>query len=165
MTPTRTLRRIALVGAVMAVGAALPTTATGVRTHPAAKVSTVNDPARSGSPRSTIDRVADFYGAYIDVLADSGRDKLAEALRGHYLTARLRDDLARWEKAHHKDGVLRGKGVPAAWKVVYNDSGMGHCWTRVTLTWEDSGNRVHHMRLLVRSDLDTQLISGIQIAS
>ncbi|MCW8376153.1 hypothetical protein [Streptomyces justiciae] len=165
MTPSRILRRVALVGALVAVGAALPTTATGVRTRPAAKVSTLDEPARSGSPRSTVDRVADFYGAYLDVLSDSGRDKLAETLRERYLTARLREDLARWEKAHHKDGVLRGKGVPAAWKVVYNDSGMGHCWTRVTLTWEDSGNRVHHIRLLVRSDLETQLISGIRIAT
>ncbi|PWI20286.1 hypothetical protein DI272_03240 [Streptomyces sp. Act143] len=112
-----------------------------------------------------MDRVADFYGAYIDVLYDSGRGRLADSLREHYLTPRLRADLARWEKTHHKDGVLRAKGVPAAWKVVYNDSGMGHCWSRVTLTWEDSGNRVHHMRLLVRSDLETQLISGIQIAA
>lgn len=165
MATSRTLRWIALTGAVPAVGAALPTSATGVRTHNTASVSTVNAPVRDGSPRSTVDRVADFYGAYIDVLYDSGRGRLADSLREHYLTARLRADLARWEKAHHTDGVLRAKGVPAAWKVVCSDSGMGHCWTRVTLTWEDAGNQVHHMRLLVRSDLETQLISGIRIAS
>ncbi|MBJ3810678.1 hypothetical protein JGB26_26875 [Streptomyces flavofungini] len=119
-------------------------------------------PARSGAPTSTVDRVADFYGAYIDVLFDTGKGRLAHALRSHYLTAGLRQSLVRWESAHHKDGVLRVKSVPTAWKVVYNDSAMGHCWTRVTLTWQDSGNHVHHTRLLVQSDLATRLISGIK---
>jgi hypothetical protein len=125
--------------------------------------STATAAGRSGSPQSTVDRVADFYGAYIDVLYDSGHSPLADSLRRHYLTAGLRHSLARWEAAHHKDGILRAKGVPTAWKVVYNDSGMGHCWTRATLTWQD-GNRTRHTHLMIQSDLATRLISGIRTA-
>ncbi|MFJ4205672.1 hypothetical protein ACIP2Y_39395 [Streptomyces sviceus] len=163
MRTTRALRRVALAGAVLALGAAASpsATATITRKNATATVSTVT-PARAGSPRSAVDRVADFYGAYIDVLYDSGRTQVADALRGHYLTAGLRTDLARWEKQHRMDGALRAKGVPMAWEVVYNDSGMGHCWTRVTLTWEDHGGRSHRTHLLVRSDLATGLISGIR---
>nr|WSY50442.1 hypothetical protein OG999_10100 [Streptomyces sp. NBC_00886] len=60
------------------------------------------------------------------------------------------------------DGVLRGKSVPTGWKVVYNDSGMGHCWTRATLTWQDSAHKVHHTHLMIQSDLATRLISDIR---
>ncbi|MFI6010125.1 hypothetical protein ACIBAG_15125 [Streptomyces sp. NPDC051243] len=167
MTTSRTLRHVALIGAVAALGASVPTVASGgVRADdtPPDVTTITAAPSRSGSPNSTVDRVADFYGAYIDVLFDSGRSGPADALRGHYLTAKLRSSLARWEAAHHKDGVLRAKGVPIAWKVDYNDSGMGHCWTRVTLTWQDSGNRVHRTQLMVQSDLATRLISGIKAA-
>ncbi|MEV0173576.1 hypothetical protein AB0I00_20965 [Streptomyces sp. NPDC050803] len=164
MTTSRTLRHVALVGALAALGASVPSTANEVPADSPATITTVAGPARGGSPTNTVDRVADFYGTYIDVLYDSGRNRLADSLRGHYLTKGLRDSLARWESAHHKDGVLRAKGVPIAWTAVYNDSGMGHCWTRVTLTWQDTGNRVHHTRLMVQSDLATQLISGIKAA-
>ncbi|MGW0758466.1 hypothetical protein ACWD1Y_18665 [Streptomyces sp. NPDC002814] len=116
-------------------------------------------PGRSGNPASPVDPVADSYGTYIDVLYDSGREQLADALRRHYLTAGLRQSLARWEAAHHKDGVLRAKGVPTAWQVVYNDSGMGHCWTRVTLTWQDPGNRSYRSHLMIQSDRATGHIS------
>ncbi|MFC8246254.1 hypothetical protein [Streptomyces chartreusis] len=109
-------------------------------------------------------RWANLYGAYIDALYDSGRGRLTDILRAHYLTPKLRQRLARWEATHPQDGVLRAKGVPTAWKVVYNDSGMGHCWTRVTLTWQDTGDRVRHKHLLVQSDLETRLISGIKTA-
>ncbi len=162
MAASRTLRNVALVGAVVALGASAPSPTRGVRADATATVTTVTGPARSGSPMSAVDRVADFYGTYIDVLHDSGRNGLTDALRGHYLTDRLRANLVRWEGAHHNDGVLRAEGVPIAWEVVYNDSGMGHCWTRVTLTWQDPGKRVHHTRLMVQSDLQTQLISDIR---
>ncbi|MGW6530358.1 hypothetical protein [Streptomyces venezuelae] len=119
-------------------------------------------PARGGSPASTVDHVANFYGAYIDVLHDTGRNSLANGLRHHYLTDGLRKSLARWEAAHHRDGVLRGKGVPSAWKVTYQDSGMGHCWTVVKLTWHDAQHRMHHSYLTVQSDLATMDISGIK---
>ena len=159
MTP-RALRRVALGGVLLTLAASAPASATGIRTGAGPSTAA---PARKGSPRSAVDRVADFYGAYIDVLYDSGRGRLADALRAHYLTKPLRTDLARWESAHHKDGVLRAKGVPIAWEVVYNDSGMGHCWTRVTLTWQDSAGPVRHTHLMVQSDLETQLISGIRV--
>ena len=163
MTP-RALRRVALGGMLLAVAASAPAAATGIRTTagPTAAATTA-PPARRGSPDSAVDRVADFYGAYIDVLYDSGRGRLADALRTHYLTAGLRADLAHWETAHHKDGVLRAKGVPIAWEVVYNDSGTGHCWTRLTLTWQDSAGRVRRTHLMIQSDLESQLISGIRV--
>lgn len=119
-------------------------------------------PARSGSPVSTVDHVAHFYAAYIDVLHDTGRGSLADGLRHHYLTSGLSKSLARWEAAHHRDGVLRAKGVPTAWQVTYQDSGMGHCWTHVNLTWRDQRHRVHHSDLIVQSDIATMRISDIR---
>ncbi|WJV44749.1 hypothetical protein [Streptomyces flavofungini] len=165
MGTSGTRHRITLPVVLLATGALVTVTATSGATHP--RPAGLTDapaavPSRSGAPTSTVDRVADFYGAYIDVLYDTGGGRLSQALRGHYLTAGLRHSLARWESVHHKDGVLRIKGVPTAWKVVYNDSGMGHCWSRVTLTWKDSGNHVHHTRLMVQSDLATRLISAIK---
>ncbi|MEV6944339.1 hypothetical protein AB0N07_20485 [Streptomyces sp. NPDC051172] len=163
MMTFRALRRVTLGGVLLALAASTPAAATGIRTAAGPTTAAATAPARKGSPRSAVDRVADFYGAYIDVLYDSGRGRLADALRAHWLTAGLRADLARWEAAHHKDGVLRAKGVPVAWEVVYNDSGMGHCWTRVTLTWQDSAGRVRRTHLMIQSDLETQLISGIRV--
>ncbi|MEU5893696.1 hypothetical protein ABZ835_43830 [Streptomyces sp. NPDC047461] len=165
MASSRTFRRVALSSTLLALGAALPTSTTGVRTDTESTVATettVAAPARAGRPTSAVDRVADFYGAYIDVLHDSGRSRLADSLRAHYLTPGLRRDLARWEAEHSMDGVLRDKGVPIAWEVVYNDSGMGHCWTRATLTWQDTASRTHRTRLMIQSDLATLLISGIR---
>jgi hypothetical protein len=118
-------------------------------------------PARDGSPRSSVSHVADFYGAYTDALHDVGRGQLADVLRRHYLTPELRRELDRWETLHHQDGVLRAADLPVAWSVAYGDSGMGHCWSRVTLTWEEPGHAVRHTRLRIRSDLATRLISGI----
>ncbi|MGY6022683.1 hypothetical protein [Streptomyces spinosirectus] len=162
MTTPRAVRRVALGAVVLALAATAPAAATGPRTHDGSAVATTAAPARKGTTRSAVDRVADFYGTYLDVLFDSGRNRLADSLRAHYLTAGLRADLARWEAVHHKDGVLRAKGTPIAWEVVYNDSGMGHCWTRVTLTWQDSGNRTHRTHLMIQSDLGSRLISGIR---
>ncbi|MGW0566017.1 hypothetical protein [Streptomyces tauricus] len=161
MTTSRVLSGLVLGGVILALGASAPAATTDHRAD--APVSSAAAPDRGGSPQSTADRVADFYGAYIDVLYDSGRGRLADSLRRHYLTATLRQSLARWESTHHKDGVLRAKGVPVAWKAVYGDSGMGHCWTHVTLTWRDSGERVHRTHLAIRSDLDTRLISGVHL--
>ncbi|MGW8378183.1 hypothetical protein [Streptomyces sp. ODS28] len=158
MGTSRTLRYTAL--GALALLAALPVTTTGSRVADAASRSAT--PARSGAPQSTLDRVADFYGSYVDGLYDSGRSPLTHALRRHYLTADLRRDLARWEATHHQDGVVRGEGVPVRWSVVYNDSGTGHTWSRVTLTWEDAEHRTRTSRLLVQSDLETKLISGIE---
>ncbi|MDN3029197.1 hypothetical protein [Streptomyces sp. S.PB5] len=164
MATSRTLRRIAPGGALVALGAVPATTTAAVRADAVSTATAPTAPGRAGRPTSAVDRVADFYGACIDVLYDCGRSRLADALRTHYLTAGLRQDLARWEAEHHRDGVLRAKGVPVAWKVVHNDSGMGHCWTRATLTWQDSADRTHRTRLMIQSDLATLLISGIRSA-
>lgn len=118
---------------------------------------------RGASPASAVDHVADFYGAYTDALHDVGHGQLTDALRRHYLTAQLRQTLTRWEAAHHQDGVLRAKGVPTRWSVEYNDSGMGHCWTRVTLSWNGSGKQSHTTHLTIQSDLATRLVSGIRV--
>ncbi|WP_405539759.1 hypothetical protein OG787_47620 [Streptomyces sp. NBC_00075] len=162
MRTTPALHRVALAGAVRALAATPHSASSTVTRVDATDTAATVAPAREGSPRSAVDRVADFYGAYIDVLYDSGRTTVADALRGHYLTARLRTDLARWEKEHRTDGMLRAEGVPVAWEVGYNDSGMGHCWTRVTLTWEDHVGRSHRTHLMVQSDLGTGLISGVR---
>jgi hypothetical protein len=56
------------------------------------------DLVRGGSPDSAVDRVADFYGAYIDAVSD-GTDDLSGHLRAHYLTEDLRQRLAAWRKS------------------------------------------------------------------
>ncbi|MCC3769025.1 hypothetical protein [Streptomyces sp. UNOC14_S4] len=117
-------------------------------------------PVRSGSPDSAVDRVADFYGAYIDAV-DDGTDDLGEELRAHYLTEDFRQRLAAWEEANHADGVLRAQDVPTRWEVRYHDSGAGHLFTTVTLTW-GTGPDAGHTRLAVQSDLSTKLISDIE---
>ncbi|MDH6122909.1 hypothetical protein [Kitasatospora sp. GAS204B] len=117
---------------------------------------------RSGSPDSAVDRVADFYGAYIDAVSD-GIDDLAEHLRAHYLTEDFRQRLAAWEETNHADGVLRAQDVPTHWEVTYQDSGAGHLFTTVTLTW-GTGPDASHTRLAVQSDLSTKLISDIEDA-
>ncbi|WP_329586529.1 hypothetical protein OG500_35900 [Kitasatospora sp. NBC_01250] len=117
---------------------------------------------RSGSPDSAVDRVADFYGAYIDAVSD-GTDDLSDQLRAHYLTQDLRQRLAAWEEANHADGVLRAQDVPTAWEVSYQDSGAGHLFTTVTLTW-GTGPDAGKTRLAVQSDLSTKLISDIEDA-
>ncbi|MGW7409971.1 hypothetical protein ACWGI9_40855 [Streptomyces sp. NPDC054833] len=129
---------------------------------PAAAILAADTTTREGNPLSAVDHVADFYGAYVDALTDRGRGQLVDVLRRHYLTPELRRSLARWEAIHHRDGVLRVAGIPTAWQVDYNDSGTGHCWSRVTLTWEDAGNQSHHTHLMIQSDLETRRISGIR---
>ncbi|WP_409054974.1 hypothetical protein [Streptomyces sp. SYP-A7185] len=162
MATSRKVRRLALCASVLTLGLTLPTTANGSPADTTSTATAITPSGRSGDPQSAVDHVADFYGTYIDALYDSGRGRLTDALRRHYLTADARHSLARWEAAHHKDGVLRANGVPARWTVVYNDSGMGHCWTRVTLTWKDPGHDTRHTHLMVQSDLATRLISGIR---
>ncbi|MEU6394692.1 hypothetical protein [Streptomyces sp. NPDC046939] len=162
MNTSRSLHRTALVSAVLAAGLLATATLTGDAAKATAPGPVAVTSGRGGSPTSAVDRAADFYGTYIDVLHDSGHGRLSAALRGHYLTGNLRHNLARWEAAHHEDGVLRAKGVPVQWSVAYNDSGMGHCWSRATLTWQDSGGRTHRTHLMVQSDLATGLVSGIE---
>lgn len=123
-------------------------------------IATQDTTTRRGSPDSAVDRVADFYGAYVDAVFD-GTDDLPEGLRSHYLTEDLRQRLAAWEEANHADGVLRAQDVPTHWEVRHHDHGAGHLFTTVTLTW-GTGPDAGHTRLAVRSDLSTKLISDIE---
>ncbi|MGC0327997.1 hypothetical protein RKD23_000987 [Streptomyces sp. SAI-170] len=61
-------------------------------------------------------------------------------------------------------GSLQAAGayrVPSEWSVVHGESGLGHCWSLVTLTWGEAGQDGCRTRLRIRSDLATRLISGI----
>ncbi|MUN40678.1 hypothetical protein GNZ18_29350 [Actinomadura sp. NEAU-AAG5] len=117
---------------------------------------------RSGSPDSSMDRVADFYGAYIDARLDR-MDDLAERLRAYYLTEGLQRRLAEWEEANRADGVLRTPDSPIDWEVRYHETGVGLLFTVITLTWEN-GDDVGHTRLAVQSDVGSKLISDIRDA-
>ncbi|MGW0966794.1 hypothetical protein [Streptomyces sp. NPDC002516] len=128
---------------------------------PAVASSTAAPPARGGSNGPAYDRVADFYGAYIDAVTDGGSGTLSTRLRTFYLTPALRTQLTGWEHRQHADGVLRAQDVPSAWRVTAGDSGAGHTWSTVRLTW---GSAAHptYTYLTVQSDLATKKISGIK---
>ncbi|TPQ21042.1 hypothetical protein [Streptomyces sporangiiformans] len=117
-------------------------------------------PSHSGNPTSVYERVAHFYGAYIDVAHDPGSNAAAAELREFYLTPDLRTRLLDFEKRHDTDGVLRAQHVPSAWKVTRGDSGMGHTYTTVRLTW-GTGTEKTYTYLTVRSDLESRKISDI----
>ncbi|KOT90134.1 hypothetical protein ADK70_17825 [Streptomyces rimosus subsp. pseudoverticillatus] len=161
-TRTRTTRRIALAVSVLALAPIASATATPVPAEPTSRLAgTAMPAARSGSPQSVVDRVAHFYGAYVDARYDGRPGPLPGSLRQHYLTRNALKRLTVWEKTHHLDGVLRAKGTPVTWHVTYQDSAMGHCWSRVRLTWGPLQHR-HHSYLSVQSDLSTRLISDIK---
>ncbi|GAA1354941.1 hypothetical protein GCM10009612_18250 [Streptomyces beijiangensis] len=123
-------------------------------------------PSVSGSPEVAYNRVADFYGSYIDAGYGEGGvagGKLSTALRNFYLTPQLRKQLAAWESRNHADGVLRAQNVPSAWRVTPGNSGMGHTWSSVRLTW-GSVKHPTYTYLDVQSDLSTKKISGIREA-
>ncbi|MBV1946849.1 hypothetical protein [Streptomyces sp. BV129] len=119
-----------------------------------------------GDPRNVTQRVADFYGAYIDAVHDhedpaSGAD--AKALRDFYLSASARRKVSAWERKNHADGILFAQNVPVKWKVAYTGSGMGHATSRVTLTWSD-GAHPQLTRIDVQSDLTTRKITDLKPA-
>lgn len=105
-------------------------------------------------------QVAHFYAAYVDAVTAEGGGKLATALRTFYLTPHLRTQLKTWEKHNHADGVLRAQNTPLAFRVTSGDSGAGHTWSKVRLTWSN-GKHPTYSYLTVRSDLQTGKISGI----
>ena len=160
MSRTIRLRTIPSRTAVRALLAAALLTAAGASV-PAMASSTPPPPARSGSNGPAYDRVADFYGAYIDAVTDQGSGRLDQQLRAFYLTKDLRTRLAKWEAREHADGVLRAQDVPRAWKVTPQDSGMGHTWSTVRLTW-GSDKHPTYTYLEVQSDLATKKISDIK---
>jgi hypothetical protein len=172
-TRTRALRRIALTAAAVTLAIAAPAAAAQAHSgRSATPAHTTHDtvssaesraaaPIRAGDPQSTVDRVGDFYGAYIDAVWDGGNDPLAQDLRAHYLTPGLQTELAAWEESNHADGVLRAQDVPQGWQVTSDGSGAGHAFTVVRLQW---GNPAHpdYTYLKVQSDLATTKISDIQ---
>ncbi|MFJ4523510.1 hypothetical protein ACIP4Y_21555 [Streptomyces sp. NPDC088810] len=119
-----------------------------------------------GDPRNATQHVADFYGAYIDATwatDDATAAPAAKALRGFYLSAAARKQVAAYEKKEHADGILFAQNVPVKWKVTYTGSGMGHATSRVTLTWGD-GPHPQVSRIDVQSDLKTLKITGLKPA-
>ncbi|WP_329117566.1 hypothetical protein [Streptomyces sp. NBC_01465] len=165
MVHTRTAGRIAIAAALLTAVAVVPAAAS---TTSSASSSAAHPPApsKSGSPEVAYNRVADFYGSYIDAGYGEGGvagGKLSTALRNFYLTPQLRKHLAAWEARNHADGVLRAQNVPRAWKVTPVDSGMGHTWSTVRLTW-GSPRHPSYTYLDVQSDLATKKISGIREA-
>ncbi|MFD9907625.1 hypothetical protein [Streptomyces sp. NPDC059063] len=156
MNRTLALGKAALAAALLTAVAVVPS-AVAAPAPEAAKA----PPSRDGSPGPAYERVAHFYGAYIDVANDPGSNKAAAELRKFYLTPNLRTRLADWERRHDADGVLRAQNVPTAWRVTAGDSGMGHTWSTVRLTWGTGADRTYTY-LAVQSDLATRKISDIK---
>ncbi|GHI03845.1 hypothetical protein AQI88_08765 [Streptomyces cellostaticus] len=119
-----------------------------------------------GDPRNVTQRVADFYGAYIDSVwanEDPAAAANAKALRGFYLSAAAQKKVTAYEKKNHADGILFAQNVPVKWKVTYTGSGMGHATSRVTLTWSD-GAGAEVSKIDVQSDLKTLKITDLKPA-
>nr|WTB31365.1 hypothetical protein OG781_19425 [Streptomyces sp. NBC_00830] len=154
-TPGRhTAGRTLLVTALLAAAVVPAAAAAPQATAPATVRSTASAPAYQ--------QVAHFYGAYIDAAGTEGGGKLTTALRAFYLTPVLRSRLRTWEARHDADGVLRAQNnTPLSFKVTAGDSGAGHTWSKVRLTWS-GGKHPTHTYLRVRSDLRTGKISRIR---
>jgi hypothetical protein len=165
MASTRRVRRTVLAAALAVAAFTAPAVAQAPPPNPsssAAQTPTV----KKGTPVTTIDRVADFYGAYIDAVYDEDRgNRLAMELRNHYLTADLQRALSAWVRRNHADGVLRARKAPTAWAVKYDSSGSGHLWSLVRLTWGTgtwgTGAQPTYTYFRVQSDIHTRLISDI----
>jgi hypothetical protein len=138
-----------------------PAHATGsVRTAPAGG----SLPAAHGDPRDVTQRVADFYGAYIDTVWDGGEPSARaslKALKAFYLSPAAQRKVAAYEAKEHADGVLFAQNVPVKWRVAATGSGAGHATSRVTLVWNDSRRPVV-TRIDVRSDLRTRKITDLR---
>ncbi|MEI5103430.1 hypothetical protein RB200_39120 [Streptomyces sp. PmtG] len=158
-TRSRRGPRVALAAALLAAVAAVPSAASASAPAPAAEPGEA--PPRSGSPGPAYERVAHFYGAYVDAADSPGSQQAATALRKFYLTADLRGRLADWERRHDADGVLRAQNAPTAWRVTAGDSGMGKTTSAVRLTWGTGKDRTYTY-LTVRSDLATRKITDIR---
>ncbi|MFJ1543683.1 hypothetical protein [Streptomyces sp. NPDC088246] len=149
-----TTGRTLLATALLTVVAAVPAAAAAPQAPVAAA------PVRSDAGTPAFQQVAHFYAAYIDAATAEGGGKLATALRTFYLTPHLRTQLKTWEERNHADGVLRAQNTPLAFRVTSGDSGAGHTWSKVRLTWSN-GKHPTYSYLTVRSDLQTGKISGI----
>ncbi|MFF1921494.1 hypothetical protein ACFVW8_13080 [Streptomyces sp. NPDC058221] len=152
----RVIGRTLLAAALLTAVAAVPATAAAAPQRASASA-----PAHDELAASQAAQVAHFYGAYIDAVADENGGGLATALRGFYLTPDLRQELRTWEEANHADGVLRAQDVPAGFRVTAGDSGAGHAWTHVRLTWGSAADPTYTY-LTVQSELASGKISGIR---
>ncbi|MFJ5719927.1 hypothetical protein [Streptomyces sp. NPDC093149] len=150
----RAVARTLLATALLSVVAVVPAAASAPRAPMAAA------PVRSDAGTPAYQQVAHFYGAYIDAVRAEGGGKLAAALRSFYLTSHLRTQLNTWERRNHADAVLRAQNTPLDFRVTPGESGAGHTWSKVRLTWSN-GKHPAHTYLTVRSDLRTGRISGI----
>ncbi|MEU3354375.1 hypothetical protein [Streptomyces sp. NPDC037389] len=133
----------------------------GASTRPAATAADDAPQTRQGGTSSVVDRVASFYGAYVDARTGTPDTTLSNALRAHYLTKEFRTRLETWERKNAADGVLRAQNTPRAWQVTYDNSGAGHTWTKVRLTWGDE-KKPTYTYLSVQSDIATKAISDIK---
>ncbi|CAM5660817.1 hypothetical protein SAVIM338S_06769 [Streptomyces avidinii] len=123
----------------------------------AAAAASAAAPSVSGSPEGAFTRIADFYGAYVDAVYD-GDGTTSDRLRSFYLSEPLRQDLKKWEAAHHADGVLRAQNVPLQWRVDSTGNGTGRANATVTLTWGGGSTT----RIQVQADLATRKIVSIK---
>ncbi|MFE2988942.1 hypothetical protein [Streptomyces sp. NPDC059262] len=166
---TRTaLFAAAAIAATLSLTAITPALA-GTSAHTTAHTTAVAAvPAPSqGDPRSTTNRVADFYGAYIDSIWDNedpAAGANAKALRSFYLSAAAQKKVAAFEAKEHADGILFAQNVPVKWKVDYTGSGAGHATSLVTLTWSDGANP-EVTKIKVQSDLQTRKITDLAAAN
>ncbi|WP_405730688.1 hypothetical protein OG607_31490 [Streptomyces sp. NBC_01537] len=165
MASTRRVRRTVLAAALAVAALTAPAVAQEPPPSPSSSA-TQNPVVKKGTPVTTIDRVADFYGAYIDAVYDGSRGRrLATDLRNHYFTAGLQRTLLAWERRNQADGVLRAQNAPTAWAVKYDSSGSGHLWSLVRLTWGTgtwgTGAQPTYSYFRVQSDIHTRLISDI----
>ncbi|MFB7916681.1 hypothetical protein [Streptomyces sp. NPDC056061] len=158
-TPQRHGGRHVLGGALLAT-ALLTATAAVPAAAAAPQARTTAATVRTGTGSPAYQQVAHFYAAYIDAMSAEGGGNLATALRSFYLTPHLRSELSSWEKRNHADGVFRAQNTPLAFRVTPKDSGAGHTWSAVRLTWS-TGKHPTYTYLTVRSDLQTGRISGI----
>ncbi|MZD04721.1 hypothetical protein GTW43_06425 [Streptomyces sp. SID5785] len=157
--------RLLVAGAVAAaLGLAAVTPALAAPAPSGAPHATTVAPASvQGDPRDATDRVADFYGAYIDAVwstDDPAAGAQAKALRAFYLSPAARKKVAAYEAREHADGILFAQNVPVKWDVTYTGSGAGHSTARVTLTWSE-GEHPEVSRIKVRSDLATGKITDL----
>ncbi|MFE9453710.1 hypothetical protein [Streptomyces sp. NPDC006739] len=157
----KTLLTAAALAAGLSLAAVTPALAGTGASH-AARPAAVS--GAQGDPRNVTQRVADFYGAYIDSVwsdQDPAAAADAKALRAFYLTSAAQKKVAAYEAKEHADGILFAQNVPVKWKVVYTGSGAGHATSRVTLTWSD-GTGAEVTSIDVQSDLRTLKISDLK---
>lgn len=152
----RLIGRTLLAAALLTAVAAVPAAAAAAPQRVSAAA-----PAHDEVAAAEARQVAHFYGSYLDAVAAEDGADLARSLRGFYLTPALRKELSGWESRNHADGVLRAQNIPAGFRVTAGDSGAGHTWSTVRLTWGSAADPTYTY-LTVQSDLATGKISDIR---